>query len=158
MERLKSRRHNNMVKVITGIRRCGKSYLLFNLYHDFLLKDGVDASHLIEIDLDAYENRMLKLPDALYEHINGRITEDGMYYIFLDEIQLVDDFESILNSLLRRRNVDIYVTGSNAKLLSKDVITEFRGRGGTKSGFTLYAFRNSCLHITAPCKEVFTNI
>jgi len=129
LERLKNRRHNKMVKVITGIRRCGKSYLLFNLYRDFLIADGVDVAHLIEVDLDARENVPLRDPDKLYEFIVGRLADEGMYYIFLDEIQLVDDFESVLNSLLRRRNVDVYVTGSNAKLLSKDVITEFRGRG-----------------------------
>jgi len=129
LDRLKSRRHNRMVKVITGIRRCGKSYLLFNLYHDFLISEGVDSSHMIEIDLDARENRQLRDPDALYENIRSRLTDERMYYIFIDEIQMTDDFESVLNSLLRRRNVDIYVTGSNARLLSKDVITEFRGRG-----------------------------
>lgn len=118
-----------MIKVITGIRRCGKSYLLFYLYHDFLINEGVDSKHLIEIDLDAFENRELRKPENLYSYITGQLTDDGMYYIFLDEIQLVSDFESVLNSLLRRRNVDIYVTGSNARLLSKDIITEFRGRG-----------------------------
>lgn len=118
-----------MIKVITGIRRCGKSYLLFYLYHDFLINEGVDSKHLIEIDLDAFENRELRKPEKLYSYITGQLIDEGMYYIFLDEIQLVSDFESVLNSLLRRRNVDIYVTGSNARLLSKDVITEFRGRG-----------------------------
>lgn len=118
-----------MIKVITGIRRCGKSYLLFYLYHDFLINEGVDSKHLIEIDLDAFENRELRNPENLYTYITGLLIDEGMYYIFLDEIQLASDFEPVLNSLLRRRNVDIYVTGSNARLLSKDVITEFRGRG-----------------------------
>lgn len=124
-----SKKHNGLIKVITGMRRCGKSYLLFNLFKDYLLSEGVEESHIIEIAFDAYENKQFRDPDVLYPYLKERIKDDGMYYVLLDEVQLLGEFEAILNSLTRMKNVDVYVTGSNARFLSKDVITEFRGRG-----------------------------
>ncbi len=124
-----SKKHNGLIKVITGMRRCGKSYLLFTLFKEHLLSAGVDEAHIIEIAFDAFENKTLCDPDVLYPYLKERISADGMYYVLLDEVQLLGEFEAILNSLLRMKNVDIYVTGSNARFLSKDVITEFRGRG-----------------------------
>lgn len=124
-----SKKHNGLIKVITGIRRCGKSYLLFNLFKDYLLSEGIEESHIIEIAFDAYENKQFRDPDVLYPYLKEQIKDDGMYYVLLDEVQLLGEFEAILNSLTRMKNVDVYVTGSNARFLSKDVITEFRGRG-----------------------------
>lgn len=129
LSELEAMRHTGFVKIITGIRRCGKSYLLFNLFYNNLLNIGVDVSHIIKVDLDSFQNRKLRNPDELYQYLDKSIRDNGMHYFLLDEIQLVDDFADVLNSFLRRSNVDIYVTGSNARLLSKDVITEFRGRG-----------------------------
>ena len=124
-----SKKHNGLIKVITGMRRCGKSYLLFNLFKDYLLSEGIDESYIIEIAFDAYENKQYRDPDVLYPYLKEKIKDDGMYYVLLDEVQLLGEFEAILNSLTRMKNVDVYVTGSNARFLSKDVITEFRGRG-----------------------------
>ena len=124
-----SKEHNGLIKVITGIRRCGKSYLLFTLFKEHLLSEGVAEDHIIEIAFDAFENRKYRDPDVLYPYLKEQIKDDAMYYVLLDEIQLLGEFESILNSLIRMKNVDVYVTGSNARFLSKDVITEFRGRG-----------------------------
>ena len=124
-----SKKHNGLIKVITGMRRCGKSYLLFNLFKDYLLSEGVEKSHIIEIAFDTYENKQYRDPDVLYPYLKEQIKDDGMYYVLLDEVQLLGEFEAILNSLTRMKNVDVYVTGSNARFLSKDVITEFRGRG-----------------------------
>ena len=124
-----SKEHNGLIKVITGMRRCGKSYLLFTLFKEHLLSDGVDEDHIIEIALDAFENKKYRDPDVLYPYLKEQIKDDAMYYVLLDEVQLLGEFESILNSLIRMKNVDVYVTGSNARFLSKDVITEFRGRG-----------------------------
>ena len=124
-----SKEHNGLIKVITGMRRCGKSYLLFTLFKEHLLSEGVAADHIIEIAFDAFENRKYRDPDVLYPYLKEQIKDDAMYYVLLDEIQLLGEFESILNSLIRMKNVDVYVTGSNARFLSKDVITEFRGRG-----------------------------
>jgi uncharacterized protein len=124
-----SKKHNGLVKVITGMRRCGKSYLLFTLFKRHLLTEGVNEDHIIEIAFDAFENKKFCNPDVLYPYLKEQIKDDGMYYVLLDEVQLLDEFESILNSLIRMKNVDVYVTGSNARFLSKDVITEFRGRG-----------------------------
>lgn len=121
--------HNGLIKVITGMRRCGKSYLLFTLFKEHLLSKGVAEDHIIEIAFDAFENRKYRDPDVLYPYLKEQIKDDAMYYVLLDEIQLLGEFESILNSLIRMKNVDVYVTGSNARFLSKDVITEFRGRG-----------------------------
>lgn len=123
------KQHNGLIKVVTGIRRCGKSYLLFNLFKKFLLESGVDKEHILEIAFDSFENKQFRNPDILYPYIKSRITDDKMYYILLDEVQLLGEFESVLNGLIRMENVDVYVTGSNAKFLSKDIITEFRGRG-----------------------------
>lgn len=124
-----SKKHNGLIKVITGLRRCGKSYLLFNLFKDYLLSEGIEESHIIEIAFDAYENKQFCDPDVFYPYLKEQIKDDGMYYVLLDEVQLLGEFEAILNSLTRMKNVDVYVTGSNARFLSKDVITEFRGRG-----------------------------
>ena len=111
------------------MRRSGKSYLLFTIFYDYLLKEGVEESHIIRVDLEDRRNKALRDPDALLEYIDGRMTDKGMHYILLDEIQLVPEFEDVLNSYLNIANADVYVTGSNSKFLSKDVITEFRGRG-----------------------------
>lgn len=124
-----SKKHNGLIKVITGMRRCGKSYLLFNLFKDYLLSEGVEKSRIVEIAFDAYENKRFRDPDVFYPYLKEQIEDDGMYYVLLDEVQLLGEFEAILNSLTRMKNVDVYVTGSNARFLSKDVITEFRGRG-----------------------------
>ena len=124
-----SKKHNGLIKVITGMRRCGKSYLLFTLFKEHLLSDGIDEDHIIEIAFDAFENKKYRDPDVLYPYLKEQIKDDAMYYILLDEVQLLGEFESIINSLIRMKNVDVYVTGSNARFLSKDVITEFRGRG-----------------------------
>lgn len=118
-----------MAKIITGIRRCGKSYLLNKIFYDHLISSGVDRDHIISIDLDLLENEPYRDPHALYEKITETVKDDDSYYVLLDEVQLVDGFESIVNSLLRRGNIDVYVTGSNSKMLSTDVVTEFRGRG-----------------------------
>lgn len=129
LKQLQNSMHNGMIKVITGIRRCGKSYLLFNIFRDFLLHQGNDSDHIICINLEDRRNRALRNPDNLLQHIDSLITDKKMYYILLDEIQMVKEFEDVLNSYLHVSNADVYVTGSNAKFLSKDVITEFRGRG-----------------------------
>lgn len=122
-------RHNGMIKIITGVRRSGKSYLLFNLFADWLRNNGVSESHIIKIDLEDRRNRALRDPDNLLEYIDSRMQDADMYYILIDEIQLADEFEDVLNSYLKIDNADVFVTGSNAKFLSKDVITTFRGRG-----------------------------
>ena len=124
-----NRMHNGMVKVVTGIRRCGKSYLLFNIFKNYLLEQGVPVSHIITIELDQRKNKKYRDPDTILDHIESLIEDDEQYYIMLDEVQMLQEFEEVLNSLLHIRNADIYVTGSNSKFLSKDVITEFRGRG-----------------------------
>lgn len=129
LDKLISKEHNGLIKVITGMRRCGKSYLLFTLFKKHLLSEGVDEDHIIEIAFDAFENKKYRDPDVLYPYLKEQIKDDAMYYVLLDEVQLLSEFESILNSLIRMKNVDVYVTGSNARFLSKDVITEFRGRG-----------------------------
>lgn len=117
-----------LIKVVTGIRRCGKSYLLFTLFYRYLKEQGVDEDHIIRIALDDIENVQLRENITLYKHIKSRITDSGKYYVLLDEIQYVDGFEEVLNSMLHIQNVDTYVTGSNSKFLSSDIITEFRGR------------------------------
>ena len=129
LNKLIMKKNNGLVKVITGIRRCGKSYLLFSIFKDHLLKSGIDENHIIEIAFDSFENKRFCDPNVLYPYIKEKIVDDKTYYILLDEVQLLDDFESVLNGFLRIKNADVYVTGSNAKFLSKDVITEFRGRG-----------------------------
>lgn len=124
-----NRIHNSLIKVVTGIRRSGKSFLLFHLFKNYLLESGVPESHIIAIELDQRKYRQFRDPDALLDHIESLITDQEPYYILLDEVQMLDHFEEALNSLLHVRNADIYVTGSNSKFLSKDIITEFRGRG-----------------------------
>lgn len=122
-------RHNGLVKVITGIRRCGKSFLLFNLFKQQLQKEGVDNDHIIEMAFDDFGNRKYRNPDKFYQYTKSLIKDENMYYILLDEVQMMNEFEDVLNGLLHIPNADVYVTGSNAKFLSKDIITEFRGRG-----------------------------
>lgn len=137
LQRLVHRRHNGMIKVITGVRRCGKSFLLFELFYKFLLEQGVREDHIVKVALDDRMNRSLRNPDALCEYVYGRIKDKEMYYILLDEVQLVNEFEDVLNSFLHIGHADVYVTGSNARFLSKDVITEFRGRGDEVRMFPL---------------------
>ena len=129
VKNLADRMHNGMVKVITGMRRAGKSFLLFNLFADYLLQHGVDAKHLIKVDLESLYNIELRDPLKLLRHIDSLIADTKMHYVLFDEIQLVPQFEEVLNTFLKRGNIDVYVTGSNARMLSKDVITTFRGRG-----------------------------
>lgn len=126
---LLNRMHNKMIKVITGMRRSGKSYLLFNLFKKTLIAQGVAQSHIISIELDRYENRAFRDPDVVLEYIHSCIKEEGMYYLLMDEVQMLSDFEEVLNSLMHNDSLDIYVTGSNSKFLSKDVMIQFRGRG-----------------------------
>ncbi len=137
LNRLISRRENGMVKVVTGLRRSGKSFLLSNIFVNYLLNDGVTLDRIIYINLENYENRDLRVADVLYKYILCRLHKSSINYIILDEIQLVEGFVDILNGLLNLGNTDIYVTGSNAKFLSKDVITEFRGRGDEVRVFPL---------------------
>ena len=129
LERLISSKGNRMVKIITGIRRCGKSFLIFELFHSYLNDIGVDDDHIIEVALDDRSNMAYRNPDRLLEDIKNRIIDKNIYYVLLDEVQMVDDFVGVLNSLLHIRNVDAYVTGSNSRFLSTDIVTEFRGRG-----------------------------
>lgn len=129
LRRLIDLRHNGMIKIITGMRRCGKSYLLFKLFSDALKTEGIDESHIIQVNLEDRRNKSLRDPDKLLEYIDSKLEDDKMHYVLLDEVQLVNEFEDVLNSYLQVKNADVYVTGSNARFLSKDVITEFRGRG-----------------------------
>ncbi len=122
-------KHNGMIKVITGIRRCGKSYLVFKLFYNYLIESGVKEDHIIKIALDDRKNKDYRNPDVLCDYVHERIKDKEMYYILLDEVQFVAEFEDVLNSFLHIENADTYVTGSNAKFLSKDIITEFRSRG-----------------------------
>ncbi len=129
LDKLIRHKHNGMIKVITGIRRCGKSYLLFELFYKHLLDVGVKEDHIIKIALDDRRNKKYRDPDVLCDYVHDCIKDEDMYYILLDEVQLVSEFEDVLNSFLHVKNADTFVTGSNAKFLSKDIITEFRGRG-----------------------------
>lgn len=129
LNKLIQHKKNGLVKIVTGVRRCGKSYLLFQLFRDHLLESGIKDDHIISIALDDYGNRQLLDPDELYRYVKSRIADDEDHYILLDEIQLVKDFESVVNGFLHIPNADVYVTGSNSKFLSSDVVTEFRGRG-----------------------------
>ena len=128
LQKLIECRHTRMIKAITGIRRCGKSYLLFELYSTWLTEQGVQADHIIKIDLEDRRNKALRNPDELLHHIDSQTKDNEMHYVMIDEVQLGDEFEDVLNSYLKMPNVDVYATGSNAKFLSKDVITAFRGR------------------------------
>ena len=129
LNKLIAHKKNGMVKIVTGVRRCGKSYLLLKLFKKHLIKSGVPADHIISIALEGYGNKRLQNPDKLYEYVTSAIVDDKDYYILLDEIQLVPEFESVINGFLHIDNADIYITGSNSKFLSSDIITEFRGRG-----------------------------
>ena len=129
LEKIKDRMHNGMIKVITGIRRSGKSYLLFTIFYDYLKSEGVKDDHIITMEFDRWENKKYRDPALILDFIKTKITDEDNYYVFLDEVQLLKEFEEVLNSLLHIRNVDIYVTGSSSRFLSKDIITEFRGRG-----------------------------
>lgn len=129
LQKLIAKKHNGLIKVITGMRRCGKSYLLFTLFKNHLLESGVAEDHILEIAFDSFEMKKFRDPERFYPYVKERIQDSEMYYILLDEVQLLGEFESVLNGFMRIPNVDVYVTGSNAKFLSKDVITEFRGRG-----------------------------
>lgn len=129
LQQLVDGKQNGLIKIVTGIRRCGKSFLLFKLFRQYLLDVGVDSDHIIQIALDNIENANLREPLPLYKCIKANMTDEELYYILLDEVQLVPRFEEVLNSLLRIDNADVYVTGSNSKFLSSDIITEFRGRG-----------------------------
>ncbi len=129
LQRLIDRMHNGLIKVVTGIRRSGKSFLLLNLFRQHLLDSGVHDDHIIVMEFDRRENRKCRNPDVLMEYLKSCLGDDGNYYILFDEVQMLDEFEEVLNSLLHESNLDIYVTGSNSKFLSSDILTEFRGRG-----------------------------
>lgn len=129
LNKLISKRHNGLIKIITGIKRCGKSYLLDPIFKDYLLESGIKENHIIKLELDSIENDKYCDPHELYNYVMNKVTDEDMYYVLLDEVQKVKDFESVLNSFLRKKNLDVYVTGSNSKFLSSDIVTEFRGRG-----------------------------
>lgn len=129
LKQLIDKQGNGLIKIVTGLRRCGKSYLLDPMFKNYLLSTGVNEEHIIKIDLDIRENSKYLDPDVLNQYVKSKIIDDSNYYIILDEVQKVKDFESVLNGFLKMSNVDVYVTGSNSKFLSKDIITEFRGRG-----------------------------
>lgn len=137
LNKLIRKKNNGLIKIVTGVRRCGKSYLLFNLFHNHLLEEGVEEDHIIEVALDDRSNKELRDPDNMLKFVKERIVDKETYYIILDEVQLLDEFEDVLNSFLHIRNADIYVTGSNSKFLSSDLITEFRGRGDEIRIYTL---------------------
>ena len=137
LNKLISRKENGLIKIITGIRRCGKSYLLDPLFKNHLLESGIKADHIIKLELDKEENKKYRNSYELNEYIKSQIKDKDMYYILLDEIQMADGFESVLNGFLYERNLDVYVTGSNSKFLSSDIITEFRGRGDEIKVFPL---------------------
>ena len=129
LHKLIDRMHNGLIKVVTGIRRSGKSFLLLNLFRQHLRDSGIDDKHIIVMEFDRRENRQYRDPDVLLDYLKSKISDDSNYYILLDEVQMLDEFEEVLNSLLHESNLDIYVTGSNSKFLSTDILTEFRGRG-----------------------------
>ena len=129
LQKLIDRKENGLIKVITGMRRCGKSYLLFEIFVSQLIEQGVRPDHIVKVDFEDYKNKDLRDPDRLYAYVESCIKDTEQYYLLLDEVQLLHSFEDVLNGFLRKPNVDIYVTGSNARFLSKDIITEFRGRG-----------------------------
>lgn len=143
LDRLIRREKNGLIKIVTGVRRCGKSYLLFNLFHNYLLDKGVKEDHIIEIALDDRSNKELRDPDNMLQYVKKRIVDKDTYYIILDEVQLLAEFEDVLNSFMHIRNADVYVTGSNSKFLSSDLVTEFRGRGDEIRIYPL-SFREYC--------------
>jgi hypothetical protein len=128
LDKLIARKHNGLIKIVTGLRRCGKSFLLFELFRNHLLSEGVDPSHIIEIQLDGRDNAHLRDPDVCDAYVREKV-RDGAYYVFIDEIQFMPEFSDVLNGFLHLGNADIYVTGSNSRFLSSDILTEFRGRG-----------------------------
>ncbi len=130
LDKLIAGRGNGLVKIVTGGRRCGKSFLLFTIFHDWLISQGVEKDHIIELSLDDRRSKSLRDPDALLDYVDAHVKDDGQtHYVILDEVQLVDDFVEVLLSLMHNRQMEVYVSGSNSKFLSKDVVTEFRGRG-----------------------------
>ena len=143
LDRLIRREKNGLIKIVTGVRRCGKSYLLFNLFHSYLLDKGVKEDHIIEIALDDRSNKELRNPDNMLNYVKERIVDRDTYYIILDQVQLLVEFEDVLNSFMHIRNADVYVTGSNSKFLSSDLVTEFRGRGDEIRIYPL-SFREYC--------------
>ena len=143
LNRLIRREKNGLIKIVTGVRRCGKSYLLFNLFHNYLLDKGIQEDHIIEIALDDRSNKELRDPDKMLKYVKERIVDRETYYIILDEVQLLAEFEDVLNSFMHIRNADVYVTGSNSKFLSSDLVTEFRGRGDEIRIYPL-SFREYC--------------
>lgn len=143
LDRLIRREKNGLIKIVTGVRRCGKSYLLFNLFHNYLLEKGTREDHIIEIALDDRSNKELRDPDNMLKYVKERIVDKDTYYIILDEVQLLAEFEDVLNSFMHIRNADVYVTGSNSKFLSSDLVTEFRGRGDEIRIYPL-SFREYC--------------
>lgn len=144
LQQLILRKDNGMIKVITGIRRCGKSFLLFQIFKKYLLQNGVDEGHVIEIALDGIENEELRDPKICYQYVKTAVKDDERYYLLLDEIQFMPRFEEVLNSLLSISNIDIYVTGSNSRFLSSDIVTDFRGRGD-EIGVYPFLLQNSIL-------------
>ena len=143
LKKLIDKQNNGLIKIVTGIRRCGKSYLLDPMFKNYLLINGVKENHIIKMDLDIRENRKYLDPDVLDSYIKEKIIDDDKYYIILDEIQKVKDFESVLNGFLKIKNIDVYVTGSNSKFLSSDIVTEFRGRGDEIKVYPL-SFKEFC--------------
>ena len=143
LDRLIRRMNNGLIKIVTGVRRCGKSYLLFNLFHNYLLEKGIREDHIIEIALDDRSNKQLRDPDNMLSFVKGQIVDKDTYYVILDEVQLLAEFEDVLNSFMHIRNADVYVTGSNSKFLSSDLATEFRGRGDEIRIYPL-SFREYC--------------
>lgn len=130
IEKLNSQKHNRLIKIVTGLRRVGKSYLLFNLFKQHLIENGVPKNHIIEFQLDSFGHRKFRKAEPLFEYVKNKTQQDSqMYYVMIDEVQMLEDFVDVLNGFLHIENVDVYVTGSNAKFLSSDVVTEFRGRG-----------------------------
>ena len=130
IEKLNSYRHNHLIKIVTGLRRVGKSFLLFNLFKQDLIENGVPENHIIEFQLDSFAHRRYREAEVLFEYVEKLTRQDsGMYYVLIDEVQMLEDFVDVLNGFLHIENLDVYVTGSNAKFLSSDVVTEFRGRG-----------------------------
>jgi len=129
LNKLIMRMNNGMVKIITGVRRCGKSFLLFRLFKDYLIEEKVPLANIIEVALDDIANRKLRDPESLYDYVRSQVRGKSAHYVFIDEIQFVDNFSDVVNGLLRIPNLDVYVTGSNSRLLSSDILTEFRGRG-----------------------------
>lgn len=143
LNKLINRKENGMIKIVTGIRRSGKSYLLDPIFKEYLISNGVKENHIIKLDLEERKNRKYLDPDVLDEHIRSLIIDNEMYYVILDEIQKVEDFESVLNGFMHINNLDVYVTGSNSKFLSSDIITEFRGRGDEIRVYPL-SFKEFC--------------